>query len=105
MRKLVQTLLGILAILALLLVPAAPAVADGVIIPEPPPGVPIVDVPYLTVKYHRVTVTIEDQVATTRVDQVFVNEARFEVEGTYVFPLPETSTIGEFAMCVDGEKL
>jgi Ca-activated chloride channel homolog len=27
------------------------------------------------------------------------------VEGTYVFPLPETSTISEFAMWVDGEKL
>ncbi len=105
MRKPVQPLLGILAILALLLIPAAPAAADGVIIPEPPPGVPIVDVPYLTVKVHRVTVTIDDQVATTRVDQVFVNEADFEVEGTYVFPLPETSTISEFAMWVDGEKL
>lgn len=105
MRKLVQTLLGILALLALLLIPAVPAAADGVIIPVPPPDVPIVDVPYLTVKYHRVTVTIEDQVATTHVDQVFVNESRFEVEGTYVFPLPETSTISEFAMWVDGEKL
>jgi len=105
MRKLVQTLLGVLTILALLLIPAVPAAADGVIIPVPPPDVPIVDVPYLTVKYHRVTVTIEDQVATTHVDQVFVNESRFEVEGTYVFPLPETSTIGEFAMWVDGEKL
>lgn len=105
MRKLVQTLLGILVLLALLLIPAVPAAADGVIIPVPPPDVPIVDVPYLTVKYHRVTVTIEDQVATTHVDQVFVNESRFEVEGTYVFPLPETSTISEFAMWVDGEKL
>jgi Ca-activated chloride channel family protein len=105
MCKHLQTLLGILALLALLLIPAVPVAADGVIIPEPPPGVPIVEVPYLTVKYHRVTVTIEDQVATTRVDQVFVNEARFEVEGTYVFPLPETSTISDFAMWVDGEKL
>jgi Ca-activated chloride channel family protein len=92
-------------LLALLLIPSVPAQADGIIIPDPPPDVPIVDVPYLTIKYHRVTVTIEDQVATTHVDQVFVNEARFEVEGTYIFPLPEEAAISEFSMWVDGEKL
>jgi Ca-activated chloride channel family protein len=67
--------------------------------------VPIVEVPFLTIKYHRVTVTIEDQVATTHVDQVFVNEGRHEVEGTYIFPLPEEATISEFSMWVDGERL
>ncbi len=104
-RKCVQILLGVLLILALLLIPSVPARADGIIIPEPPPDIPIVDVPYLTIRYHRVTVNIEDQVATTHVDQVFVNEADFEVEGTYIFPLPEEATISEFAMWVDGEKL
>ncbi|NIV32995.1 MAG: hypothetical protein GWN58_27190, partial [Anaerolineae bacterium] len=49
--------------------------------------------------------TIEDQVATTHVDQVFVNEGRHEVEGTYIFPLPEDATISEFSMWVDGERL
>jgi Ca-activated chloride channel family protein len=101
----IQALCGALMLLSLLIVPAAPALADGIIIPKPPPNVPIVDVPYLTIKYHRVTVTIEDQVATTHVDQVFVNEGRYEVEGTYLFPLPEGATISEFAMWVDGEKL
>jgi len=91
--------------LILLLGSAVPALADGLIVPVPPPDVPIVDVPYLTVKYHRVTVTIDNQVATTRVDQVFVNEGRHEVEGTYIFPLPEEAAIGEFTMWVDGQKL
>jgi Ca-activated chloride channel family protein len=100
-----QVLCGILVLLALLAIPSAPAQADGIIIPEPPPHVPVVDVPYLTIKYHRVTITIEDQVATTHVDQVFVNEARHEVEGTYIFPLPEEAAISEFAMWVDGVKL
>jgi len=104
-RKRVQALGAVLTILTLVLIPVAPALADGIIIPEPPPNIPIVDVPYLTVKYHRVTVTIEDQVATTHVDQVFVNEARYEVEGTYLFPLPEESAISQFAMWVDGQKL
>jgi Ca-activated chloride channel family protein len=96
---------GLLVLLALLIVPSAPVLADGIVIPVPPPHVPIVEVPYLTIKYHRVTVTIEDQLATTRVDQVFVNEGRHEVEGTYIFPLPEEAAISEFAMWVDGEKL
>jgi Ca-activated chloride channel family protein len=103
--KRVQTLCGVLVFLALLVIPAVPVLADGIIIPEPPPNVPIMDVPYLTIKYHRVTVTIEDQVAITHVDQVFVNEGRHEVEGTYIFPLPEEAAISEFAMWVDGEKL
>ncbi len=92
-------------ILALLLVPAATVLADGIVIPVPPPDVPIVDVPYLSIKYHRVNVSIDGQVATTHVDQVFVNEGEFEVEGTYIFPLPEDASISEFAMWVDGVKL
>jgi len=88
--------------LVLLVALAQPALADGIIIIEPP--VPK-DPAYLTVKYHRVTVTIEDQVAITRVDQVFVNESRHRLEGTYVFPLPTDATINDFAMWVDGERL
>jgi Ca-activated chloride channel family protein len=89
--------------LCLLLLAGQPALADGIIIIDPPvePDVPS----YLTVKYHRVTVTIEDQVATTHVDQVFVNESRRQVEGTYVFPLPDGAAINDFAMWVDGERL
>jgi Ca-activated chloride channel family protein len=92
-------------LLVLFLSPSLPALADGIIIPEPPPTVPIVEVPYLTVKYHHVTVTIDDQVATTHVDQVFVNEGRHEVEGTYLFPLPEQAAISQFTMWVDGQKM
>lgn len=104
-EKWLPTLCGVVVLLSMLLVPAVPALADGIIIPNPPVDVPIREVPYLTIKYHRVTVTIEDQVATTHVDQVFVNEGRHEVEGTYIFPLPEEASISEFAMWVEGEKL
>ncbi len=83
-----------------------PAAADGIIIPHPPIDHPVPwrDIP-LTIKYHRVTVEIVDQVATTRVDQVFVNEASYPVEGTYIFPLPEDAAISSFDMWVDGRKL
>ena len=94
-----------LALLAFLVL-ARPAHADGIVIPRPPPDRPTLtwrDIP-LSIKYHRVEVTIEDQVATTRVDQVFVNDAEFAVEGTYMFPLPEDAAISSFDMTVDGQK-
>ena len=99
-------LLAFLAALLALLVLARPAHADGIIIPQPPPDRPTLtwrDIP-LSIKYHRVEVTIKDQVATTRVDQVFVNDADFAVEGTYMFPLPEDAAISSFDMTVDGQK-
>jgi len=93
-----------LATLTVLLAAAPPALADGVIIPDPPP-VPMPEPIWLTIRYHRVTVTIEDQVATTRIDQVFVNEYDWEVEGTYIFPLPEGATVSNFTMWVDGNPI
>ncbi len=103
--KQARVLFGLLMLLVLVVGPTGRVMADGIVIPHPPPDVPIVEVPYLTIQYHRVTVTIENQVATTHVDQVFVNEGSHEVEGTYIFPLPEDATISEFSMWVDGEKL
>jgi Ca-activated chloride channel family protein len=104
MKRKKRTLLTLFILLVALL-PALPAHADGIVIPEPPPGVTIVDVPFLTIKYHRVTVDIDGPVATTHVDQVFVNDAPYEVEGTYIFPLPEEAAISEFSLWVDGEKV
>jgi len=96
------TLLGVL----LLLATAAPARADGIIIPEPPwPPGPAPEPVWLTIRYHRVTVTIDNQVATTRVDQVFVNEHDWEAEGTYIFPLPPGATVSRFVMWVDGKPI
>jgi len=111
----------------MLFVMVMPAAADGIIIPDPicppqpepqqpcvdctrPPIRPCPPVPPplgstpLTVKYHKVTVTIEDQVARTHVDQVFVNDSTFAQEGTYIFPLPLDATVSQFAMWVDGQK-
>jgi len=85
---------------------AAPAGADGIIIVDPPPDVPIVKLDEaLAIKYHRVEVTIEDQVATTRVDQVFVNDNPWTAEGTYIFPLPEGAAVSDFVMEIDGEPV
>jgi Ca-activated chloride channel family protein len=77
--------------------------ADGFIVPIPPPGIP--RVPPLSIGYHRVNVTIEDQVAATRVDQVFINHYHQDLEGTYIFPIPEGASISRFSMYAGSERL
>ncbi len=93
-----------LVIAGLLFSSGGVAYADGVVIVDPPPGVPPPDTPNLVIRYHRVMVDIRDQVATTEVDQVFFNDTRYDLEGIYIFPLPQEAAISEFAMYVDGER-
>ena len=99
-----KTLLMGLLVLGLLLGTSGAVHADGVVIVDPPPGVPASEAPSLVVEYHRVSVEITDQVATTEVDQVFLNDTQYDLEGIYIFPLPEEAAISEFAMYVDGER-
>ncbi len=88
----------------LLGVTSQPALADGIVIPDPPPlsGPVLLEDIWLTIRYHRVTVTIDNQIAVTRVEQEFINEYDWDVEGTYIFPLPEGASISKFVMWVDG---
>jgi len=96
----------ILALVVLMLAGVTgPARADGLIIPRPRPPQPPPSLRSLTVKEHHVTVTIDNQVATTHVDQTFINETGYEIEGEYIFPLPEGANISRFAMWVDGKRL
>jgi Ca-activated chloride channel homolog len=83
---------------------AAPAAlrADGFIIPDPRPGE---QVPPLSVKYHHVKVEIVDQVAKTSVDQVFINHFGRDIEGTYIFPVPEGASVSDFAMFIGNERV
>lgn len=104
--------------LAALAVPA-PALADGIIIPDPPPCDPCPPPPCpepglcpspspmarLVIRYHRVAVSIEDQVAITRVDQAFYNPNDWPVEGSYVFPLPAEAALSDFSLWVDGQAV
>ena len=76
------------------------ASADGFIIIDP-----ITPSINLSVKEHHVTVQIENQVARVDIDQTFHNPNDWEVEGTYLFPIPEDAVITDFAMWVDGDKL
>ncbi len=71
---------------------------DGFIIPQP--GINI------SVKYHHVTVEIKDQIASTIIDQVFVNDSGTDnMEAVYVLPLPKGAAFSDFSMFVDGEEM
>lgn len=100
----------LLLTIVLSLSPMASASADGIIIPDPPicqPGpcprpVPITQ---LAIEYHHVEVEIVNQVATTRVDQVFRNDNDWMVEGTYIFPIPRGAAVDAFTLWIDGEPV
>jgi len=61
--------------------------------------------PPLAVKYLRVDTHIENQVATTRVVQEFQNSTGRDLECTYIFPVPKTAAIRDFAMYIGGKRM
>ena len=93
-----------------------PVQADGIIIPTPcipercPPP-PCVEglcprpISQLGIRYHHVTVKIENQVAVTHVDQVFYNPNSWPVEGVYIFPVPADAVVSQFVLWVDGNPV
>lgn len=87
-----------------LLASAAPLEAQGIIVPgcrrvacpgPLPTALPVESVTLET--------SIEGQVATTHVTQVFRNETAMTLEGTYFFPIPSEASITEFALW-DGDR-
>jgi len=61
--------------------------------PEPGP---------LGLRSHSVSVTLDDWVMRTEVEEIFVNTSGQRLEGTFVFPLPPDASLSRFAMEVEG---
>ena len=95
MRKVILVLLTSLLCLNL---SANLAYADGMILPE------ALSPDYLAVRYHHVTVSIEDGHAVTRVEQEFYNPHPFPVGGRYLFPVPPDAILSRFQATVDGQR-
>ena len=94
-----------LAVAVCLVLPAF-ARADGFIIVHDGPQVPgHFSFAPLEVSFHHVSVDINDQVAVTSVDQEFYNPNGRQLEGTYIFPLPEGSHIDKFSMDINGKMM
>jgi Ca-activated chloride channel family protein len=95
-------------ITAAILVGAASIFADGFIIIVPPPEPrpePVQRLAPLAVRKHVVKVDIDGLVATTEVDQVFYNPNNMQLEGEYIFPLPEGASIKDFTLYINGEPV
>jgi Ca-activated chloride channel homolog len=94
-----RLVLRLLVIVVFLTILSGMACADGILIPIRP------EAPNFAIKYHRVEVKIEDRVATTSIDQVFVNRSGRQQEAIYVFPLPHGAAVREFTLYDQGQPL
>lgn len=61
-------------------------------------------VPFKVDRYH-INIRIKDQLAITRIDQTFTNPNEFEVDGRYIFPIPDRSVVSNLALSVDGDPV
>lgn len=76
------------------------ALADGMLLPLPEvlgPEAP-------SVRYHHVTVSIEDGHAVTRVEQEFYNPYDVPITSRYLFPIPPEAVLSHFEATVDGQR-
>ncbi len=109
-RSVLFTTSVLIILISALLLPST-ALADGIIIPDPPVCDPqpcppvIIPMDQLVIRYHHVTVSIQDQLAVTHVDQVFYNPNDWSIEGTYIFPIPDDAAVSGFTLWVDGQPV
>ncbi len=57
----------------------------------------------LKINRHHIKIGIKNQLTTTKVDQIFVNPNDFEVNGMYIFPVPDDAVVSNLALSIDGE--
>jgi Ca-activated chloride channel family protein len=91
-------------VIVLLLVSAGSALAAQDPRPDPQ-ALPLLKDSGVLIKLHRVSVEIDNQVATTHIEQVFFNDSQRVAEGTYVFPLPVGAAVSDLVMWVDGKPI
>jgi Ca-activated chloride channel family protein len=87
------------ALTALALTAAAAPAWAGDLVPTDPRYGP------LRIALHRIETNVDNQVALTRVEQVFANDNPVQLEAHYVFPVPKGATIIDFSMTIDGKVM
>ncbi len=101
------TTIRLLLMLSFISALATIASAQGIIVPGPcrrcPDTRPVPLPRALPIKSIKIDTKISSQVATTHVEQVFRNDTGATLEGTYLFPIPESASIAEFAIW-DGDR-
>lgn len=100
-------LVGIGVVNAQVICPTFPPCIEGQPCPMPPDCMPPVqpgvftNPDWLKIQYHRVNVEIDNQIARTNVDMMFVNEGNGLAEGTFVFPLPQGAAVEQLTMYIN----
>ncbi len=87
-----------LSVVAVLIACGSAVQAHGLLIPEDK------SLPPLAMLNHKVTITLDDQLAVTRVEQTFRNHTDRQLEATYVFPVPKGASVHRFSMWIDGKE-
>ena len=100
MKRLLQ--LAMSAFVSLVVFPSLICAQSALIMPRPIPGVRGAP---LNIESCSVDIDIEKQVAAVHADIVFRNQLGRQIEGTFLFPLPEASAIHDFSMYANGKKL
>ncbi len=59
----------------------------------------------LEIRSHEVSVTIDNAVAVTTVEQVFRNTESRQLEALYTFPVPKNASVAGFSMWIGGKEM
>lgn len=59
----------------------------------------------LEIKQQDVRVTINNGIAVTQIDQVFVNTENRQLEALYTFPVPREASVSNFSMWISGKEM
>ena len=59
----------------------------------------------LEITEHDVQVTINNGIAVTQVNQVFLNKENRQVEALYTFPVPKGASVSNFSMWINGKEM
>ncbi len=103
-----RILLSVIVALGALFVVAPPAQANGIMVTGDatmPPPPTLRRPPPVRLKDHKVTAVVRDAIAEVTVEQTFSNESGVQLEGTYLFPLPEGAVVSKFAMTMFGKMV
>lgn len=86
---------------------AAPGVqAQGLVFPRPVPPVHLIrPVQPIHLKSQKVNLYLNQGALRVEVEQTFYNPNAFQVEGTYLFPLPENSAVSNFRLTIGQEPV
>ena len=108
------TFVSFVAATAFCVAMAPAASANGILISSRPGVTPPMHPPHrpfrrprplVTLEGHKVDATIDGRVASVTVEQVFRNHSGRQLEGTYLFPLPEGASVSQWSMTMFGKMV